>query len=460
MIQQIPERLDRLPESRFHRKLLWICGFGTLFDAMDIGIVGSVMASLMAAWQLQPTELGLIGSISFLGMFLGAIFAGPLADRYGRKVIFSVTLGCFGIFSLLNAFAWNYESMLLFRFLTGLGLGAEVPIVAAYFSELVPARARGRMLTMYESFFPWGLMLASVIGFLLVPTLGWQSVFVVGAVPALLIFVIRRNLPESPRWLVSRNREQEAEKIVRDIEAESSREHGTLPPIKQTQQAKPIMKEKLNIFEIWNSVYWKRTLFLWIGWFGIFYANYAMILWLPSFWIQSGVTLTATLFYNILVSFAAVPGFWMVALLIDRIGRKPTLILSLILGILGAVGFSLSGSFGLQLASGLLLSLGNGGAMACLYTYSPELYPTRMRATAVSFASSLGRIGGIVAPLVTGMILASAGNPAVIFLVIAAVIVVTLFVTLIFARETMNQNLENLSETNEFSSRETQSATI
>ncbi|MDR7080221.1 putative MFS transporter [Neobacillus niacini] len=441
-INSIPDRLDRLPFSGFHKYLLLVCGAGTLVDGIDIGLTGSIMASLGGEWNLQPNQLGLIGSAGFVGMFLGALFSGPLADRFGRRKVFLTTILFIVLFTFMNGLAWNLESFLLFRLLTGIGLGAEVPLMISYFSEMVPSKSRGKLITIFEGFFPIGLILAAILGFILVPRFGWSSLFFVAAAPGIFIFLARLKLFESPRWLLSKNRIQEADHITTAIENTIITEQKILSEVTTEQKLIEGVK-KAPIMEIWTKQYAGKTLMLSVVWFSCFYGTYGFLIWLPTLWVQQGLSLSQSLFFTMLLTTASIPGIYCVVPLIDKVGRKKLLIASYLIGIVGILGFGLIGNFTSQIIFGFIFNFATSMSMVCLYAYTPELFPTRMRATAVSFASSAGRVGGIVAPIVAGLVITSLGNNSAIFLIVAGLFLLSVITIFLFARETMGTKLEN-----------------
>src|SRR5215217_870998 len=216
-------RAERLPFTREHGRLVVGSGLGWALDAMDVGLISFVMAALVAQeqWGITVGELSWIGSIGFVGMALGATLGGLLADRFGRRQVFALTLLVFGIATGASALAWSLGALLVFRFLTGLGLGAELPVASTLVSEFAPVQVRGRVVVGLEAFWALGWTLAALIGFLLVPSsdAGWRWALALGAVPALYAVVVRRRLPESVRFLELRGRTEEAEAVVRRFEA-------------------------------------------------------------------------------------------------------------------------------------------------------------------------------------------------------------------------------------------------
>src|SRR5688500_1074427 len=215
-------RLDRLPFTREHGRLVVGSGLGWALDAMDVGLISFVMASLLAQeqWGITPTERSFIGSIGFVGMALGATLGGLLADRFGRRQVFAVTLLIFGLATGAAALSWSVGALLVFRFLIGLGLGAELPVASTLVREFAPARIRGRAVVLLDAFWAAGWTLAALIGSLVVPgrDSGWRWALALGAVPALYAVVGRWGRPESVRFLELRGRADEAEAAVRRFE--------------------------------------------------------------------------------------------------------------------------------------------------------------------------------------------------------------------------------------------------
>src|ERR1700682_235909 len=207
---QIVGRLGRPPPSWWQVQTRIIVGVATFFDAFDALAIASILPVIVPLWKLGPQQIGLMISAGFAGQLLGALFFGWVAERYGRMTAMIWSIALFAVMSLVCAFAWDYNSLLVFRTIQGIGLGGEVPVAAVFISELARAQGRGRFVLLYELVFPIGLVMAALVGLWVVPHLGWQYMFVIGALPGFLALVLRRLLPESPRWLAVRGRHAEA----------------------------------------------------------------------------------------------------------------------------------------------------------------------------------------------------------------------------------------------------------
>jgi putative MFS transporter len=388
-------RLDRLPFTREHGKLVAGSGLGWALDAMDVGLISVVMASLLAQeqWGITRTELSWIGSIGFVGMALGATLGGLLADRYGRRQVFALTLLVFGVATGAAALSWSVAALLVFRFLMGLGLGAELPVASTLVSEFAPARVRGRVVVALEAFWAVGWTLAALIGYFVVGRSddGWRWAFLIGAVPALYAVVVRRGLPESVRFLELRGRTDEAEAAVRRFESAAGVAPVPSPPPAPVPAAGPR--------DLWAAGTRARTAALWTTWFCINFSYYGAFIWLPTLLVDRGLPLVQSFGFTLVITLAQLPGYAAAAWLIEKWGRRPTLATFLVGSALGAALFATADGETTVLLTGMLLSFFNLGAWGALYAVTPEVYPTALRATGAGAAAGFGRIASILAPL-------------------------------------------------------------
>ncbi|SHI19635.1 MFS transporter [Desulfosporosinus lacus] len=436
----LTERLETLPVSRFHYLLLISAGLGWMFDSMDTGIISFVLPVLMKAWNLSPEQVGTIGSIGLVGMAIGAILSGTIADLIGRKKVFASTLIIYSIATGLCGLSWNYESLLFFRFLVGFGLGGQLPVAVTLVSEFSPAKHRGKFLVLLESFWAIGWLLAALVSYVIIPWLGWQSAFYIGALPALYVFYLWKSIPESPRYLASKGKLDQAESIVKNIEIQSGIQR---PATKQVPQQTSKTAPKMAVKELFSRRFIKRTVFLWLLWFGIVFAYYGIFTWLPSLLALKGFTLTKSFQYVMTMTLAQIPGYFSAAYLVDKIGRKPTLTIYLIGTAISAYFFGLSTDVQTILLMGSLMSFFNLGAWGIVYTYTPELYPTHARATGSGWAAGFGRIGGILAPIVVGLMIGSYRlSSQSVFLMFSTVLILTTLNVIILGEETKGRPMD------------------
>ena len=449
----IAKRLERLPLSKLHYKLLFVHGFGWLFDAMDVGIITFVLAALAKDWQLHPNEIGLIGSAGLAGMAVGAALSGIIADFWGRKKVFQITLLIYGVTTLFCGLAWDIKSMMFFRFLVGVGLGGELPVVSSLLSEFIPGKQRGRFIVLLESFWAWGWLIAALIAFLVIPAYGWRIAFVIGAIPALYIWIVRRKLPESPRWLESKGRIEEADSVMKSLENESERLTRTpLPPIETTDQpetgkvARSTFAHLWRTFvELWTPQYRRRTIMLWVLWFGLIFGYYGIFVWLPTLLVKAGYSMVNSFAYVIIITIAQIPGYFSAAFLVEYVGRKPVIVFYLLLSALSAFLFGQATTTTGILFWASLMSFFNLGAWGAVYTYTPELYPTHARATGAGSAAAFGRIGGILAPYLVGLLLPTIGRGGVLTMN-AALLAIAAGAVALLGVETKGKTLEEISK--------------
>jgi putative MFS transporter len=433
-------RLDAVPLNRFHWKLLIVSGLGWLFDAMDVILVAFLLRPITTEFGLDPQRAGILAAATPAGMFLGAVISGRLADRYGRKTIFQITLLVFSVGTLLSAAAPTYELLLVARVLAGIGLGGELPVVATLVSEFSPRAARGRMIVLLESFWAYGTIAAGLIAVFVVPQFGWRGAFLVGALPAVYIAYLRRALPESPRYLASRGLMNEADAVVRTVERE-----GGAPLITVARPVAPPPAPRVGLGDLWAPAFARRTLMLWILWFGIVFTYYGIFLWAPTILAARGMTVQRSNEFFFLSTIAQIPGYFSAAWLVERWGRKPTLVTYLIGTAASAFFFGNAGTDTAAFIWISLLSFFNLGAWGVLYTLSPEMYPTAIRASGAGAAASVGRIGGIIGPFLTPVLVPIWGLTGV-FVMFMIVLLVTALNVFVLAEETRGRSLEELGE--------------
>ena len=432
-------RLDRVPLNGFHWRLLVISGLGWMFDAMDVLLIGFLVTPIAKEFTLAPAQIGLVASAGFVGMFLGAAISGRLADRYGRRLIFQATLVLFSIGAVLSALAPTFELLLAARIVAGLGLGGELPVVATLVSEFSPRAQRGRMIVLLESFWAYGTLAAGLVALFVLPQFGWRGAFVVAALPALYVAYLRSALPESPRYLAERGRGAEADAIVRRVERAGG---GALLTLGAA--VAPARSGRTSISELWKPAYARRTAMLWILWFGITFTYYGIFLYVPSLLAARGLSEVRSNEFFFLSTIAQIPGYFSAAWLVERWGRKPTLVAYLLGTAASAFLFGNSGTGTDAFVYAALLSFFNLGAWGVVYTISPELYPTAVRATGAGVAASVGRIGGIIGPFLTPVLVPTLGQSGV-FAMFMILLVVTALNVWLLAEETKGRSLEEIA---------------
>ena len=401
------------PLSR--NKLLRVAGVGWMFDAMDVGILSFVIAALASDWGLTAAEKGWIGSVNSIGMAVGALLFGVLADKVGRKQIFMWTLILFSVASGLSAFATTLTIFLVLRFLIGMGLGGELPVASTLVSESVKAEERGRVVVLLESFWAGGWLVAAIISYFVIPAdfwpiEGWRVALLITAIPAFYAIYIRIKLPDSPQFAV-----------------------------KEASKKRSIWQ---NMRDVWKKEYSRSTLMLWVLWFAVVFSYYGMFLWLPTVMVDKGFDMITSFKYVLIMTLAQLPGYFTAAWFIEKFGRKFVLVTYLIGTAASAFVFGNAETVGILLASGMLLSFFNLGAWGALYAYTPEQYPAIIRGTGAGMAAAVGRIGGIFGPLLVGTMLTNGYEYGVIFAIFCVAILIGVAAVVFLGKETKQTELQ------------------
>ena len=385
------------------KKLLSIAGLGWMFDAMDVGMLSFIIAALKIDWDLTPQQMGWIGSVNSIGMAIGALLFGIWADKIGRKKIFIITLLIFSIASGISALTTTLSVFLIFRFFIGLGLGGELPVASTLVSEIVPAKDRGRIIVLLESFWAFGWLLASLISYFIIPSFGWRMALIISALPAFYALYLRLKLPDSPAFST-----------------------------KKTEKRTVFQ----NMKEVWSKEYARSTFVLWVLWFTVVFSYYGMFLWLPSVMVMKGFSMIQSFEYVLIMTLAQLPGYYSAAWLIERMGRKFVLVTYLLGTAASALVFGAAESTAILIGSGILLSFFNLGAWGALYAYSPEQYPAVIRGTGSGMSAAIGRVGGILGPLLVGSLVSAGYSISYIFTIFCISIVIGVIAVAFFGKET------------------------
>jgi putative MFS transporter len=442
--ESISARLERLPVTRQLLTIRLVIGAATFFDAYTVLAIAFAMPVLVREWKLSPSDVGMILSFGYLGQLLGAVVFGWLAERIGRVRVLWLTITLFVSMDIACLFATGAVSMMLCRFVQGIGTGGEVPVASAYVNEMIGAGRRGRFFLLYEVIFPVGLMFAGLVGYFLVPVYGWKATFLVGLVPSVLILPLSFLMPESPRWLASRGRIAEADAIVGGFEASAQRRGLVLA---EPRPSPPLAKKRSDWREMFRGIYRKRTLMLWALWFCVYIVTNGMITWMPTLYREVfKLPLQTSLAYGFITSACGVVASIVCALLIDRVGRKNWYTWAFALGVLPLAALALLGA-DTPTHVLVLVSLAYASAQTIafsLFLYSAELYPTRLRAFGIGCSSAWLRLGSSTGPLVVGYVSVAFGIDWV-FAVFGCMLALGAVVTRLFAVETAGKPLETLS---------------
>lgn len=435
-------RMESVPFSRWHIKPRIIMGSATFFDAFDALSLAFVLPVLIGLWSLTPGEIGILIGSGYLGQAVGAIFFGWLAERYGRVYSAKWTVFLMSVMGIACAFAGNFEMLLILRFIQGIGVGGEVPVAATYINELSRAHGRGRFFMLYEMIFPLGLMLSAQLGALIVPSLGWKWMFLVGGIGGLIVFLFFFKLRESPRWLISKGRFDEAEGIIKELEASTDERL----PVTMSAHASTQAVAKGSWKELFSPVYRSRTLIVWTLWFTAYFVANGLNNWLPSLYTTVyNLPLEESLRAASVTNIVQLVAVFACAMLIDRIGRKRWATISFLVAGTLLVTLWVNGAESAQ--SVMYLGSAAYGVMGTitvlLYLYTPEIYPTRVRVLGTAFATAWLRLASAIAPTILGFILGARGISTV-FMLFACVTVVGAFMAFRMI-ETSEKVLEDIA---------------
>ncbi|MEA2758375.1 MAG: transporter, putative metabolite:H+ symporter [Methylobacteriaceae bacterium] len=390
---QTGARLDRLPISSFHKRIFWLIGAGMFFDGYDLYVGTNVLGSTVSTHFSTLAQNAQFVSLTFVGMTIGSLAAGFLGDAFGRRFTYQVNLLIFGLASLAAAFAPTMEWLIAARFVMGLGLGAEIVVGYSTLTEFVPPRSRGRWLSFMALIVVCGLPATTILGSLIIPVFGWRPMFVIAAIGALIVWYLRKALPESPRWLEAKGRFAEAEALVSQIE----RECGVSTPLPAAAPKAPLVTAR----DLFGSTLLPRLVLGSIVLIVINTLIFGFVTWLPTFFVQEGITLTRSFAYTVMISLAAPIGCVIGAFLSDRVGRRPTIIGGSMAAILFGALYPFMKDPALIVATGFCLLLAIYVLVALLYgVYTPELFPTEVRLRASGICNMLGRGATIVSPFI------------------------------------------------------------
>ncbi len=443
---QIAARIERLPFSSWHLRMGLIISTGWFFDGFDALAIAYVLPVLAPMWHLSALQATSLISMGYVGQLVGSIFFGWLGERIGRVPVVLWTLILYTVMSVACGFAWDYQSLLWMRLIQGLGLGGEIPILAAYIGEFAKSSHRGRYGLGFQLWFSISFIFVSAISYLVVPTFGWQWMFWIGALPAVIIFPLRSMMPESPRWLATRGRFEDANTVLNGIEDKIS-QHGTkpLPPIPAGVATVKASNAKFR--DLLTGIYMKRTLTVWAIWFCTYIIIYGLNTTMPLllrtvYHVSLAQSISYGFFANGLGLCCNLVGIF----LIDKYGRKPLfafgqLCSSIPLLILAAY----SGMDPTSVMIFAMLSSACNGILALgLSTYTAELYPTEMRALGVGVGNAFVRFASVVGPLFIGWAVPTYGINLV-YLIFALFAIAGGVTIILFATETKGKVLEVLS---------------
>lgn len=441
----IAARVERLPLVRFHYRFIALISLGAFFDFFDIFMMAYIGAALQSSGFLGLEQFSLLIAAGFLGMFVGTVVFGIGSDRFGRRTSFVLMLLLYSAFTLAGAFSPDATVLIVTRALAGIGIGAELVVIDTYVTEIVPGAYRGRFVAITQLVGFCAIPVAALLSRVLLPTHevldGWRWILVVGALGGVFAWWIRRGIPESPRWLESVGRADEADRVMAEIERQVELDHGRALPAPGALRVEAA--ERVPVRELFAPAYRSRTVMLLVFHLLQTVGIYGFANWAPTFLLRQGESLGSSLEYAFLIALVSPVGPLLGVLTAERFERKRSIVvLSSLMAVTG-LAFPFARSAVAIVAIGALFTIFSYWFSSAFHAYQAELFPTRARATGVGFTYSMSRLSAVFSTLIIGALLVQ-GVFAVFAFMAAAMLGVALVVG-VFGPRTNALALEQIS---------------
>lgn len=423
-----------------HGRVTLLAGLAFGSNGLNLGVISFALPGLRASWGLTPGQAGLLVMASGAGQLTGGILVGYVADWVGRRIGYAATVALSSLAIGAAALAPSLQYLALMLFLAGVGFGGVAPVASSLVGEFAPRTSRGTMMGWTQVIWVMGWIVAALGSVFLAHEVAWRQVFLVGTLPIGLAVAGLWLVPESPRYLLAHGRRAEAEALAMKL----ADRFGVSPELPTQEQAERVSLW-VHLGELWSPRFRQRSILLWVVWFVMISAYNGPIVWLPAVLAAAGFpnAAHAALFVSIVMALPVVAA----TLLIDRVGRKPVIISGLVVGAVGAMGLGAArGETGLVVAA-IALAGGVLAAWPVILSYAAELYPTRIRATAVGWASAAGRIGGILSPALLGVLMSSwTSGRSLALSVFACALAIAALLVVFLGEETAGRSLEEVAE--------------
>lgn len=440
----IAGRIDRLPLCSVQWKLWFFHEICWILGSIGLATATFTLASIGDEFGLDAASKGLVASIMFLGMFIGASTSGYLGDKFGRKrmLVVSIIIWSIGAFFL----AWSPSLPVFFvaRLVIGIGMGAQFPMTQSMLSELFPASARGRAICLLEGGYPLACIIAGIISWILLMFVDWRVIYFVQGLGGLCVFLVIFKIPESARWLEMVGRMDDAKHIVSDMEQKVVARTGKeLLPIPAPVVEVADTSGKSKFAQLFEKGQARKTLTLWILWFCVLFGHYGLNTWISALLVDSGFDIVKSNSYVILMYLPAIPGYLAATFFVEKLGRKKMIFIYMVCAAIFCYFYGRSSSFVELIAFGCCMQFFMFGMWSLIYTYAAEVFPTRIRSTGCGTTSSSGRLAALIAPTLFGVLLPYVGN-AGLFNIGAVVFVLGGVITMLFGVETKGRSLEEI----------------
>lgn len=387
--------------SRYHRVIVFWCCLLVFFDGIELGLIGAVATPIMGEWSLEPVQFGTVSSYSALGMILGALIFGPLADRISRKNTILISALIYSFFTLMGAFAQGIIDFSVYRFIAGIGMGGIVPTTLGLITDISPRKNRAYVATFLTTFIGVGALIAGLISIYLIPAFGWRSIFIVGGLPIITIPFLIKLLPESPIILYKKGRFEELANLLNRLSSNKEFYSG-----KDKYEMLISVKTKVPFMSLFQNKEGSSTLLIWIAFFCSYLVSFGLNAWLPNIMVRAGYPLTSGLLFAVVMGLGAMIGSLTGGKIAGQLGLKKVVIWSFILGGIPLCLLSINfGSAVLLYSIFFIVGWGTIGSQNLLLAFCSQLYPSEIRSTGLASASIIGRLGSFTGPLFGGIIL-------------------------------------------------------
>ncbi len=423
----VADRMNRIPTSPHTTLIIFFILMSWFAECIDLGGTSFLMPTIREYFGMDAATGGYYSSICYLGMFIGAIAAGRIADKIGRKKAMSASMVIWGVAGFALVFSPNIYYLFAMRFILGLGLGAQFPVALSYMSEIVSGKDRPRYMTLYQLMAPVGFAVAGVLTVLILPHFDWRGVYLAEALPALFIIGIIKVCPESPLWLEAKGRYEEADAICTKFEEEAIARHKELPPV----VAIPRVEGKASFKDLFSKKYLKVTVLCFFIWFISMFSDYGLTTWLTTILMEKGFDVVSSTGFVTIGIFGGIPAWFFVSWAAKKLGRKKTFLIAGLCTSVFGIAYGASVSLVMLIVFGVLYQFGKYANAMCLALYTPELYETNIRTTGNGLATSWGRLGSIVGPVILAGVMTSFGVYTTMYIAAAMVIVPGLLVFLL-----------------------------
>lgn len=447
-IDNISGRLERLPVCSVHWKQ-WLCHeICWILGSVGLGTTTFTLTNIASEFGFDATTKGLVATIVYIGMFLGATTSGYIADKIGRKKMLTVAVALWASTSLLISFTKSAALFWILRFILGFGMGAHYPCTQSMLAELFPAKTRGRCICLLEGGYPLACILAGVYGWVLQMYFPWRSVFLVQGIGGLCIFIVIFLIPESARWHEMKGNLDEAKRIVsvyeEKVKARTGKELPEIPDPVADVSDRTGKSKFAQLFESRDQT--RKTLTMWILWFCVLFGHYGLNTWVSDLLVGKGFDVVKSNGFVILMYLPAIPGYLIATYLVEKVGRKKMIFSYLILAAVFSYLYGAAQSMAQIIIFGCLLQMFNFGIWSLIYTYASEVFPTRIRGIGTGTTSSAGRLASLIAPTLFGVMMQNNLNQIYIFILASVIFVIGAVSTLAFGTETMGRSVEDINK--------------